>query len=336
MIEVESLTKRFGSILAINNITFSAAPGEILGFLGPNGAGKTTTMRILTGYMPASAGRARVAGFDVEEDSIEVRRRIGYLPESVPLYPERSVREYLSLVADLKRLPLKGKTRALEQVMEQCGLGDVRNRIVGRLSRGYRQRVGIAQALVNDPPVLVLDEPTVGLDPGQVVEIRALIRSMAGRKTVILSTHILPEVSQVCSRVVILNRGEIAAAGTPAELTARLKASQGFRIRIAGNAAAAAALVAPVPGVVSVTEEDSDAAGAILRVEAGLDSEVRGSIARALVSGGIDLLELVPLSMTLEDIFLSLVRDETDTGAAAAGNTRETRTGAAGGPAAGA
>ena len=335
MIEVESLTKRFGSILAINNITFSAAPGEILGFLGPNGAGKTTTMRILTGYKPASAGRARVAGFDVEEDSIEVRRRIGYLPESVPLYPERSVRDYLSLVADLKRLPLKGKTRALEQVMAQCGLGDVRNRIVGRLSRGYRQRVGIAQALVNDPPVLVLDEPTVGLDPGQVVEIRALIRSMAGRKTVILSTHILPEVSQVCSRVVILNKGEIAAAGTPAELTARLKASQGFRIRIAGNGAAAAALVAPVPGVVSVMEEDSDAAGAVLRVEAELDTEVRGSIARALVSGGVDLLELVPLSMTLEDIFLSLVRDETDTGAAAAVDASQPPAGAAGGPAAG-
>jgi ABC-2 type transport system ATP-binding protein len=310
MIEVVSLTKRFGSILAIDQLSFSAAPGEILGFLGPNGAGKTTTMRILTGYMPASSGTARVAGFDVDEESIEVRRRIGYLPESVPVYPERSVKDYLSLVADLKSVARKGKTRAIETVIEQCGLGDVRNRIVGRLSRGYRQRVGLAQALVNDPPVLVLDEPTVGLDPAQVVEVRALIREMAGTKTVILSTHILPEVSQVCSRVVIINKGRIAAAGTPSELTKRLKASQAFRVRVGSGAAIAGSVLSRLPGVLSVIEESADDSGAVLRVEAELESDVRGAISRALVAGNVDLLELVPVPMTLEDIFLSLVRDE--------------------------
>jgi ABC-2 type transport system ATP-binding protein len=309
MIEVESLTKRFGPIVAIDDLSFQVGAGEILGFLGPNGAGKTTTMRILTGFMPASAGTARVAGFDIARDSLAVRRRIGYLPESVPVYPERPVIDYLNFVADVKGMPARGRTRALGELIERCGLGGVRHRLVGRLSRGFRQRVGLAQALVNDPPVLVLDEPTVGLDPGQVVEIRSLIREMAGRKTVILSTHILPEVSQVCSRVVIINKGRIAGAGTPDELTARLTARRGFRVRVAGRAAAAAGILAGLPGIVAVVPE-AEGEGASFRVETELDVEVRAAISRALVGAGCELLELVPLPMTLEEIFLSLVREE--------------------------
>jgi ABC-2 type transport system ATP-binding protein len=310
MIEVESLTKNFGAITAVDNLTFRVERGEILGFLGPNGAGKTTTMRILTGYMPATRGTARVAGFDVATDSLDVRRNVGYLPESVPIYPERSVTDYLSFVADMKGLPRRGKTAALSRVIEQCGLADHRQRIVGRLSRGYRQRVGLAQALVNDPRVLVLDEPTVGLDPAQVVEVRQLIRSLAGDRTVILSTHILPEVSQICSRVMIIDRGKIAAQGTPDELTARLRSTQGYRIRIKGDQGMAERILASVPGVERAAVVESDGQGSTFRVEALPEADIRGAMARALVEAGLELLEMSAVAMTLEEIFISLVRHD--------------------------
>ncbi len=325
MIHVESLTKRFGSVTAVDRLTFSVARGEILGFLGPNGAGKTTTMRILTGYMPASEGRVTVDGLDVADESLAVRRRIGYLPESVPIYRERSVADYLSFVADVKGLPRSGKTRAIATVMEQCGLGDVRKRIVGRLSRGYRQRVGLAQALVNDPPVLVLDEPTVGLDPGQVVEVRQLIRGLAGTRTVLLSTHILPEVSQLASRVVIINKGRIAAAGTPDELTERLDAGQAFRIRVSADTGRAAEVLAGVPGVRAASIFTAPDGLERVRVEALRGEDVSGILSRRLVDGGFDLLEMSVESVGLEQIFLSLVRGDR-------GETAGDRPASAGGP----
>lgn len=308
MIEVQGLTKRFGPNTAIDDLTFSVAPGEILGFLGPNGAGKTTTMRVLTGFMPASAGRARVGGFDVETHSMEVRRRVGYLPESVPIYREAPVRDYLRFVADVKGLPVAGLRAHLDDVMARVGLTGVAHRIIGRLSRGFRQRVGLAQALVGDPEVLVLDEPTVGLDPAQVVEVRELIRGLAGRRTVILSTHILPEVSAVCTRVLIINRGRIVAQGTAAELTGRLAHGKAYRVRVTGDARAAAALLAAVPGIERVTLEPPDAADATLRVQAAGADFSDATLPRALLDGGFGLAELSPLSLSLEEIFLSVVR----------------------------
>jgi len=210
MIEVRNLTKRYGDVTAIRDVSFSVATGEILGFLGPNGAGKTTTMRILTGYMPASGGTATIDGFDVFENSFEVRKRIGYLPENPPLYSDMTVEAYLHFVARIKGVPRNAIAAATERAEEICGLSEVRQRLTGHLSKGFRQRVGLAQALIHDPPVLVLDEPTIGLDPRQIIEIRRLIRDLAGNRTVILSTHILPEVSQICEKVVILAAGRIA------------------------------------------------------------------------------------------------------------------------------
>lgn len=210
MIEVQNLTKRYGDLVAIRDVSFGVARGEVLGFLGPNGAGKTTTMRILTGYMPATSGTVTIDGFDVFENSFEVRRRIGYLPETPPLYTDMTVESYLQFVARIKAVPRSEIVDAVERVQETCGLVEVRHRLCGHLSKGYRQRVGLAQALIHDPPVLVLDEPTIGLDPRQIIEIRKLIRELAGNRTVILSTHILPEVSQICEKVVILAAGRIA------------------------------------------------------------------------------------------------------------------------------
>ena len=219
MIEVASLTKRYGELAAIRDVSFTAAPGQILGFLGPNGAGKTTTMRIITGFLPATTGTVRVDGFDVFEQSAEVRRRIGYLPENPPLYNDMSVPSYLRFVAKLKGLRRGDVAVALERVLDICGLRQVRDRLLGHLSKGYRQRVGLAQALIHDPPVLILDEPTIGLDPRQIIEIRSLIRTLGGKRTVILSTHILPEVSQVCDKVVIINEGHIVVEDQVANLT---------------------------------------------------------------------------------------------------------------------
>jgi gliding motility-associated transport system ATP-binding protein len=219
MLEVSHLTKRYGDIVAVQDVSFSAAQGQILGFLGPNGAGKTTTMRILTGYLPASSGTAKVAGFDVFTDSAEVRRRIGYLPENPPLYADMTTESYLRFVARIKGMPKAAIEDAIERVVHTCGLESVRPRLLGHLSKGFRQRVGLAQALIHDPPVLVLDEPTIGLDPIQIREIRSLIRKLAGERTVILSTHILPEVSQICEKVVIINEGRVVLEEDMAALT---------------------------------------------------------------------------------------------------------------------
>lgn len=209
MLEVRNLTKRYGDFVAVRDISFTAAQGQILGFLGPNGAGKTTTMRILTGFLPATSGTAKVAGFDVFTESAEVRRRIGYLPENPPLYTEMTAEAYLRFVARIKGMPRSAIEDAIDRVISTCGLESVRHRLLGQLSKGYRQRAGLAQALIHDPPVLVLDEPTIGLDPLQIREIRALIQKLAGERTIILSTHILPEVSQICEKVVIINEGQV-------------------------------------------------------------------------------------------------------------------------------
>ena len=220
MIEVANLSKRYGDIAAVRDVSFTASPGQILGFLGPNGAGKTTTMRVITGFLPATSGTVRVEGFDVFEQSAEVRRRIGYLPESPPLYNDMAVAPYLRFVARLKGMSRSAIPEALDRVLTTCGLASVRDRLLGHLSKGFRQRVGLAQALIHDPPVLILDEPTIGLDPRQIIEIRSLIRALGGQRTVVLSTHILPEVSQVCDKVVIINDGRVVLEGELARITA--------------------------------------------------------------------------------------------------------------------
>jgi len=310
MIRVESLTKSYGPNRAIDDLTFSVARGEVLGFLGPNGAGKTTTMRILTGFMPPAEGKVFIDGLDASHDSLAIRRRIGYLPESVPIYRESSVDDYLGLAADVKGLPRRGRAAAIDQVLVQCGLTAVRKRIVGRLSRGYRQRVGLAQALINDPKVLILDEPTVGLDPAQVVEVRDLIRSLAGTRTVILSTHILPEVSQIASRVLIINKGRIVAEGTPAELMRRLQQRPAWRIRVGGMAVDAERILLAVPGVLSVRIESQASGEGVLFVETGDVDDCRAAMSRALIDGGLSLLEFGSADVSLEQIFLQLVPRE--------------------------
>src|SRR6059036_1527470 len=251
MIEVQRLTKCYGPITAIRDVSFSVAPGEIVGFLGPNGAGKSTTMRILACFMPASSGTARVAGYDVFRESLEVRRRIGYLPESVPLYGDLRVAPYLDFVAEVKGVGRAERRRRVAEVMERCLITDVQHRLIGRLSKGYRQRVGLAQALLGDPEVLILDEPTIGLDPKQITEIRALIRSLAGQHTVILSTHILPEVSMVCDGVIIINGGRIVAQSTESELVAQVFPTARVELRVAGASGDVAQALRAVPDVLN-------------------------------------------------------------------------------------
>ena len=237
MIEVQNLTKRYGRVTAVDDISFRVERGEILGFLGPNGAGKTTTMRILTGYMPATEGKALVAGFDVFDQPIEAKRRTGYLPETPPLYPDMTVHEYLSFVAKIKGVPPAERRERVQQVMVRTRVDDMASRLTSKLSKGYRQRVGLAQALIHNPDVLILDEPTAGLDPKQIIETRQLIKQLAGDHTIILSTHILPEVSQTCERVVIINKGRVVAVDTPDNLTARLQGSQTMYVQIDANGA---------------------------------------------------------------------------------------------------
>ncbi|RAQ47838.1 MFS transporter, partial [Arthrospira sp. O9.13F] len=235
MIEVENLCKIYGTTPAIEDVSFSVKAGEILGFLGPNGAGKTTTLRILSGYLPATNGTARIAGYEVHEQSMAVRERIGYLPETPPLYPDMTVEGFLHFVARIKRVAAGDRPLRVQAAMERCGILDRRQSLIRKLSKGYRQRVGIAQAIVHDPPVIVLDEPTVGLDPRQIIEVRNLIKSLAGDHTIILSTHILPEVSMTCSQVVIINKGQIVATGTPDNLMEKLTAGAGYEIEVEGE-----------------------------------------------------------------------------------------------------
>jgi ABC-2 type transport system ATP-binding protein len=311
MIEVEDLTKQFGSHLAIDRITFSAEKGEVLGFLGPNGAGKTTTMRILTSYFPPTRGRARVAGYDCFEDSMEVRRRIGYLPENVPLYKDMKVEEYLSFVAGIKGVEARKVGQKVGSAMADCGVAGVSGRMIGELSKGYKQRVGLAQALVNDPEVLILDEPTIGLDPNQIREIRKLIKELAGRRTVILSTHILPEVSMVCDRVVIVNKGKLVAIDTPENLARQAHKASTVLVRVAGPADKVAAVLRKIEGTKRVESEQSssDDAHAFL-VEFDEGSNVRQAIAREIVERNWELLEIRSVEASLEDVFVQLVTDE--------------------------
>jgi ABC-2 type transport system ATP-binding protein len=307
MIDVQNITKRYGHHTAIDRVSFTVARGEVLAFLGPNGAGKTTTMRILTCFMPATEGTARVAGFDCVDQPLEVKRRIGYLPETPPVYQELTVTEYLTFVGRLRGLSGSQLTSAMDQSIGRLELGSVRGRLIGNLSRGYRQRVGLAQALLHDPPVLILDEPTVGLDPKQIIEIRELIKSLAGSHSVILSTHILPEATAVCQRVVIISGGRIVAEDTPDQLSARLRQSEKILITLNSPPPDCEAKLRTISGVLNVFP--GAAAGSFL-IECGLGQDLREEIARFVVLNRWGLLELRTVQMTLEDVFLKLTRDE--------------------------
>ncbi len=315
MIEVQHITKRYGTVTAVDDVSFRVERGEILGFLGPNGAGKTTTMRILTGYMPPTEGRAMVAGYDVFTQPIDAKRRTGYLPETPPLYPDMTVREYLDFVARIKGVPSRERKQRVLAVMERSRVADMAERHCAKLSKGYRQRVGLAQALIHNPDVLILDEPTVGLDPKQIIETRALIRSLAGDHTIILSTHILPEVAQTCQRVVIINKGRVVAVDTPDNLTARLKGAATMYVQVDAAGADAGAALSAIPGVTQVVPVDhhEPAAGGAtaFEVESAPEIDVRRELAHAIVSRGWGLLELRPVRMSLEDVFLQVTTEET-------------------------
>ena len=312
MIQVDNLTKRYGLVEAIHDVSFSVDKGRIVGFLGPNGAGKSTTMKILSCFMPASGGTATVAGFDVFSQSLEVRRRIGYLPENAPLYPDLSVASYLDFVAEIKGVGRATRRGRVADVMERCFITDMQNRLIGKLSKGYRQRVGLAQALLGDPEVLILDEPTIGLDPRQIAEIRALIRSLAGQHTVILSTHILPEVSMVCDGVIIINRGRIVAQGTESDLVRQAFPSSRIEVRVAGATGDVAGALRAVPGVVAIEPLASRDGAVGFLVEAERDRDVRPNLVRLVTGKGWALQELHQVGMSLEEVFIRVVAGEQD------------------------
>jgi ABC-2 type transport system ATP-binding protein len=306
MIEVERLTKYYGHIPAISDVSFKVERGEILGFLGPNGAGKTTTMRILTGFIPATSGAARVASYDVFTQSLEVRKRIGYLPERVPLYEDMTVDSYLSFVAKLKGVPSRSRATKLEEVKTDCGISDMSDRLVGKLSRGYKQRVGIAQALLNDPEVLILDEPTVGLDPKQIIEIRNLIKGLAGKRTIILSTHILPEVSMICDSVAIIHEGHIVAKDSISRLEAERHMS--IHLTVRGPESDILSTLTSIEGVEnaevtkSAAGDTSEASNYVVSLKPKADP--RAEMSAAIVRNGWALIELRPERASLEDIFI--------------------------------
>jgi ABC-2 type transport system ATP-binding protein len=306
MIEVQNLTKRYGPTLAVSEVSFEAQKGEVLGFLGPNGAGKTTTMRVITGYLPPSEGRVRVAGFDVVEEPLEAKRRTGYLPETPPVYPDMTVNEYLAFVGRIKGISRRELKSRMADVVERCAVGDVQNRQIGKLSKGYRQRVGLAQALIHNPEDLVLDEPTAGLDPKQIIETRQLIKGLAGRHTVILSTHILPEAAKTCQRVVVISAGKIVAMGTPDELTRRLQGFETILLTVEGLAADVKDKLQRVEGVNLVEPHDSTDGRATYEVHAEKGKDVRAELARAVVESNWKLYELRTSGLSLEDIFLKL------------------------------
>ena len=304
MIRVSGLTKDYGIRRAVDNITFEAEQGEILGFLGPNGAGKTTTMRILSGYMPPTEGEATVAGYDVVAESIEVRRRVGYLPETVPLYTDMTVFDYLKFMADLRHLP-NGEDR-IADTLEMVGMEDRADGYIGNLSKGMRQRIGLAQALLHRPEVLILDEPTIGLDPGQVVEVRNTIREIGKERTVLLSTHVLSEAQQLCDRVLIINKGRIAAEDTPANLQASLIGSERGMLRVRGEVDDLIEVIKKVKGINAVQIKEEG----VLEFQFAPGQDVRAEVARATIKAKYDLLEMRPIGMSLEDIFLQLTREE--------------------------
>lgn len=312
MIKVEGLTKRYPRTLAVDNVSFEVEKGQIVGFLGPNGAGKTTTMRVLTCFLPASEGRCEVAGFDVTTQSMEVKKRIGYLPETPPLYPEMEVMEYLDFVGRLKGVPKGDVKRRAAEVAERCRVADVANKLISKLSKGYRQRVGLAQAIIHNPDVLILDEPTSGLDPKQIIETRDLIKSLAGDHTIILSTHILPEVEALCERVIIINKGKIAATDTVANLTTRLRGSELVALEVSGRDGASPApgdiqrKLEQVVGVSRVMAKESKDGRARFEVESLQGQHIRPDIARAVVESGWNLHDMHAAGLSLEEIFLQL------------------------------
>jgi len=312
MIVVDRLSKQFGATRAVDGVSFHVERGEIIGLLGPNGSGKTTIMRILTGFFPPTSGSATVAGLDVTTDALALREQVGYLPETAALYPDMRVHAFLRFCADVRRMRGQGARRRVAKVMDDCGLADVGDRLVGNLSKGYRQRVGLAQALLHEPAVLILDEPTVGLDPRQIIEIRALIARLRGHTTVLLSTHILPEVSTTCDRVVIIDRGHIVAEDTAAALARQVAGSAQTLITVDGPSAAVSAAVEAVPGVerVELKNGAGDGSTSMIAYSASGDGSVRKAIAAAVVQHGWGLLEVRPLSLTLEDLFVRLVNEE--------------------------
>jgi ABC-2 type transport system ATP-binding protein len=315
MIKVEGLTKRYARTVAVDDISFEVAKGQIVGFLGPNGAGKTTTMRVLTCFLPPTAGSASVAGFDVLEHPMEVKRRIGYLPESPPLYPEMEVSEYLSFVGRLKGIPSADIDRRVDEVTGRCAIGDVRDKLIAKLSKGYRQRVGLAQAIIHNPDVLILDEPTSGLDPKQIIEIRELLRSLAGEHTIILSTHILSEVEHTCDHVIIINQGKLVAIDTVANLTNRLRGAEAVQVEVeaAGgypDPTDVQQCLEQAPGVSRVILKDSKDALLRFEVESLQGRHIRPELARAVVKAGWGLNDLHAVGLSLEDIFLQLTAAE--------------------------
>lgn len=312
MIEVENVTKRFGPILAVDHISFHIARGEVVGFLGPNGAGKSTAMRILACFFPPTSGRASVGGNDVMTHALQVKQLVGYFPERVSVYPELPVRSFLDFVAEAKDVPRAERKREIGRVIEACGLEAVSNRVIGHLSKGYRQRVGIAQALIHKPQVLILDEPTIGLDPEQVVEIRKLIRDLGSERTVILSTHILSEVSSVCDRVIIIHRGRILASESLAELRAQLQRTRRVRVEVEGVDAQVRGVLERLPGVETVREDDrrgQEKNGTAAFIVEYVGEDLRKETSRAIMDRGWGLLEVRSLEPTLEDMYLQLIRD---------------------------
>ena len=306
MIEAIQLTKFFDNTPALTDVSFQVEKGEILGFLGPNGAGKTTTMRILTGFIPPTSGTAKIAGFDVLNQSLEVRKRIGYMPENPPLYNEMTVSSFLRFIARLKRVPKGKEKQRIDYVTERCTLENVSGRLIGHLSRGYRQRVGLAQALIQDPEVLILDEPTIGLDPSQIIEIRELIRGLAGEHTVILSSHILPEVEQTCGRVVIINKGKIIAVDTPEKLSVSLRGENVYHVDVRKPSDELKAKLAAIPGVTNLRQEPN---GTYI-LEADKNTDIREQISELVVHEKAGLLELRSVAFTLEDVFVQLTTAE--------------------------
>jgi len=318
VIEVQNVTKRYGPTLAVDNISFQVEKGEIVGFLGPNAAGKTTTMRIITSFMPATDGKVTVAGYDVFEEAMEVKKRIGYLPESPPLYPEMQVTDYLKFVAALKGVAKSQISKQVDRAVELTTLGEMQDRLIKKLSKGFRQRVGLAQALINEPDVLILDEPTVGLDPKQIIEVRELIKSLAADHTIILSTHILPEVSMTCERVVIINRGRIVAEDTVENLMSSVDSGESLVLQVDGPFDAIQEKISTVDGVRSVNlDSGASAAGTAtaIRVDCEPGKSVRREVAKTIVTNEWGLLELRPISRTLEDVFLELTTEEQEVAA---------------------
>src|SRR5689334_4534158 len=315
MISVEGLSKRYARTVAVDNISFEVEKGQIVGFLGPNGAGKTTTMRVLTCFLPPSAGAVTVAGFDVLEHPMEVKKRIGYLPETPPVYPEMEVIEYLKFVGKLKGIPSSDVNRRVDEVMERCAVADVRTKLIGKLSKGYRQRVGLAQAIIHNPDVLILDEPTSGLDPKQIIETRELIRSLAGDHTIILSTHILSEVEHSCERVIIISKGKLAAIDSVANLTNRLRGSEAVALELEAadgkpNPTEVQQRLETVSGVSRVMMKDSRNGRLVFEVESLQGRQIRADLARTVVNSGWNLNELKSIGLSLEDIFLQLTAAE--------------------------